>query len=119
VDGTLEVDQAAQSYIDGIAPEHRQLFDRMHRLVAAVHPTAAVVLSYKMPTYVVGPRRLHVGVWKHGVSIYGWKQGDISAFVARHPTTKTSTGTIRLRPEHSDNISDDELCDLVRAGLGD
>src|SRR5580692_11444000 len=106
MDGTLEVDQAAQSYIDGIAPEYRPLFDRMHRLVAAVHPTAAVVLSYKMPTYVVGPRRLHVGVWKHGVSIYGWKQGRDGGFTARHPALRTGQGTIRLREEDAAGISD-------------
>ena len=30
------------------------------------------LLSYHIPTYEVGRRRLYVGVWKHGVSIYGW-----------------------------------------------
>ena len=35
-------------------------------------PEADVALSYAMPTYQVGTNRLHVGVWKHGVSLYGW-----------------------------------------------
>ncbi len=64
---------------DGIAPEHRPLFDRLHRLILAAHPGAAVVLSYKIPTYKVGGRRLYVGVWKHGVSIYGWQQAATPA----------------------------------------
>ncbi|MEA2590759.1 MAG: hypothetical protein QOD62_590, partial [Actinomycetota bacterium] len=50
-----------RDYIDAIAPEHRPLFDRLHRLVLAVYPDAAVVLSYQIPTYKVGRRRLFVG----------------------------------------------------------
>ncbi len=25
--------------------------------------------------YIDGRRRLYVGAWKHGLSIYGWQQG--------------------------------------------
>jgi uncharacterized protein YdhG (YjbR/CyaY superfamily) len=111
------VDDGVRDYIDAIAPEHRPLFDRLHRLVLEVHPEAAVVLSYQMPTYKVGRQRLFLGVWKHGVSIYGWDQGRDAGFIARHPGLKTSKGTIRLRPEDAAGILDDELRDLVRAAL--
>lgn len=111
------IDEAAQRYIDAIAPEHRPLFDRLHRLILAVHPDAAVVLSYKIPTYKVGDRRLHVGAWKHGLSIYGWQQGRDDAFTSRHPALKTSKGTLQLRPEDAAAIPDEELSDLVRAAL--
>jgi uncharacterized protein YdhG (YjbR/CyaY superfamily) len=111
------IDEDAQGYIDRIAAEHRPLFDRLHRLILATYPDAAVVLSYKMPTYRVGNRRLHVGAWKHGVSIYGWQQGGADAFTARHSALKTSKGTLRLRPEDAATISDGELSDLVRAAL--
>jgi uncharacterized protein YdhG (YjbR/CyaY superfamily) len=106
-----------RDYIDAIAPEHRPLFDRIHRLVLEVRPDAAVVLSYGMPTYKVGGRRLFVGVWRHGVSVYGWQEGRDGGFTARHPELRTSTGTIRLRPEDAAGIGDDELRDLVRAAL--
>jgi len=106
-----------QRYIDGIAPEHRPLFDRLHRLILAAHPDAAVVLSYQIPTYKVGSRRLYVGAWKHGVSIYGWPQGREAGFTSRHPASKTSKGTIQLRPEDAAGISDEELGGLVRAAL--
>jgi hypothetical protein len=76
-----------------------------------------VVLSYKIPTYKVGPRRLYVGVWKHGVSIYGWDHGRDAGFNARHPELKTSKGTIQLRPGDAAGIPDDEFRDLVRAAL--
>ena len=92
------MDDAVRDYIDAIAPEHRPLFDRLHRLIVEVHPDAAVVLSYQMPTYKVGRQRLFLGVWKHGVSVYGWRQGQDGGFTERHPELKTSKGTVRLRP---------------------
>lgn len=113
------IDQQVQDYIDGIASEHRPLFDRVHRLVMELHPEADVVLSYRLPTYKVGKRRLHVGVWKHGVSLYGWQQGRESELVERHPGLKTSKGTIRLSPEDAASLADDELGDLVHAALDD
>ncbi len=111
------MDAAVQEYIEAIAPEHRPLFDRLHRLILEAHPDAAVVLSYQIPTYKVGRRRLFVGAWKHGISIYGWQQGRDDTFTARHPELKTGRGTIQLRPDAAAGIPDDELRDLVRAAL--
>jgi uncharacterized protein YdhG (YjbR/CyaY superfamily) len=111
------VDEAVQAYIDGIAADHRPLFDRLHGLVLDVHPDADVVLSYDMPTYKVGRRRLFLGAWKHGVSIYGWGQGHDAGFTARHPALKSGKATIQLRPEDAAAIPDDEFRDLVRAAL--
>lgn len=111
------MDDGVRDYIDAIAPEHRPLFDRLHRLVLEVHPEATVMLWYQMPTYEVGRQRLFVGVWKHGVSIYGWDQGRDAGFIARHPGLKTSKGTIRLRPQDAAGIPDDGLLDLVRTAL--
>ena len=62
------MDDAARDYIEAIPAGQRPLFDRIHRLVRELHPDAGVVLSYKMPTFVVGDRRLYVGAWRHGVS---------------------------------------------------
>jgi uncharacterized protein YdhG (YjbR/CyaY superfamily) len=98
-------------------PRAPALFDRLHRLVLEAHPDAEVVLSYKMPTYKVGRHRLYVGVWKHGVSIYGLQQGRDAGFITRHPQLKTSKGTIQLRPDDAAGVSDDEFRDLMRAAL--
>ncbi|HEV2012441.1 MAG TPA: DUF1801 domain-containing protein [Candidatus Dormibacteraeota bacterium] len=111
------MDEGVRAYIDAIAPEHRPLFDRLHRLVLEAHPDAALVLSYQIPTYRVGRRRFFVGAWKHGVSIYGWDQGRDAGFTARHPELKTGKGTIQLRPATAASIPDDEFRDLVRAAL--
>jgi uncharacterized protein YdhG (YjbR/CyaY superfamily) len=111
------MDSEVRAYIDGIDPAHRPLFDRLQRLILEEHPEASVVLSYAIPTYKVGRRRLFLGAWKHGVSIYGWNHGQDGGFVARHSKLKTSTGTIQLRPEEAAQIPDDEFRELVRAAL--
>ncbi len=76
-----------------------------------------MVISYQIPTYKVGRRRLYVGAWKHGISIYGWPQDRDGGFTARHPELRTSKGTIRLRPEDAASIGDDELLGLISAAL--
>jgi uncharacterized protein YdhG (YjbR/CyaY superfamily) len=111
------MDEAVGAYIAGIDPANRALFDRIHRLTLAAHPDAAVVISYGIPTYKAGSRRLFVGAWKHGVSIYGWQEGRDAGFAARHPALKSGKATIRLTPEDAKGIADDELRDLVRAAL--
>jgi uncharacterized protein YdhG (YjbR/CyaY superfamily) len=111
------VDEAVQSYLDGIDPEFRPLFNRIHELVMTAYPDAVVVLSYKIPTYKVGRRKLHVGAWKHGLSLYGWSQDRVGDFTERHPALRTSKGTIQLRPRDAAAISDEELSELVDAAL--
>ena len=52
------MDDAARGYIEAIPPERRPLFDRLHRLVLTAYPDVTVGLSYGIPTYRVGKRRL-------------------------------------------------------------
>ena len=111
------MDEGVRDYIAAIDPAYRPLFDRLQRLVLETHPEAAVVLSYKIPTYKVGRRRLFVGVWQHGLSLYGWDQGRDAGFIARHARLKTSKGTLQLSPTDAAEVSDDELRDLIRAAL--
>ncbi len=108
---------AVRAYIDAIPPEHRPLFDRLHELIVTAHPGAELTLSYRMPTYRAGKRRLFVGAWRHGISIYGWQQDRDGGFSARHPELVTSKGTIQLRPGDAAGISDDEFIGLARAAL--
>jgi uncharacterized protein YdhG (YjbR/CyaY superfamily) len=111
------MDDAVKAYIDAIAPEQRPLFDRLHLLVLKTRPNAEVVISYKIPTYKVGRKRLFLAVWKHGISIYGWNQGEDAGFGARHPELITGRGTIQLRPADLAAIPDEEFGELVRAAL--
>lgn len=102
---------------DRVAPEHRPLFDRLRALVLEVAPDATERLSYGMPTYVVGRRKLSLGGWKHGLSVYGWGENRDGGFLAAHPELRTSKGTIQLRPEQAEHITDEELRALFRAVL--
>ena len=111
------MDEQVQAYLDAVPAVTRPLFDRVHRLVTEVYPAAQVVLSYRMPTYVVGVRRLHVGAWKHGLSLYGWEPGRDAGFAARHPELDSGRGTLRLPHGTADGLTDDELRDLLRAAL--
>jgi hypothetical protein len=115
--GSARIDEAVLGYIETIPAGHRPLFDRLHQLILRARPDVSVVLSYKMPTYKAGGRRLYLAAWQHGVSIYGWRKDEDGGFVERHPGLKTSTGTIRLRPADADGISDEEFLGLMRAAL--
>lgn len=106
-----------QAYIDGIPPRHRPLFDRLHQLILTAHPAAEVTLSYKMPVYKAGKRRLFLAVWKHGISVYGWQGDRDGGFASRHPELVTSRGTIQLRPEDAAGIGDEEFIGLASAAL--
>jgi len=112
------MDDAVRGYVDALSARNRALFDRVHGLILDVHPDAIVALSYKMPSYQVGSRRIYVGVWQHGVSLYGWGGDRDAGFTARHPDLISGRATIRLRSgPAADAIDDDELRDLFRAAL--
>ncbi len=113
----MRVDRDVQAYIEALDPARRPLFDRLHTLVLAEHPDAQVVLSYGMPAYRVGRRRLNLGVWKHGVSVYGWRSDRDGGFVARHPTLASGKGTIRISPAAAAEIRDEELRALLGGAL--
>ena len=114
---TTGIPPEVQVYIDDIPSSYRPLFDRLHRLILAARPGVQVTLSYKMPAYQAGKRRIYVGAWKHGISVYGWGKDRAAEFIARHPELVTSTGTIQLRPEDAAAISDEEFLGLAHAAL--
>jgi hypothetical protein len=114
---TIGIPPDVQAYIDGIPSGHRPLFDRLHRLILTAQPGVQLTLSYKMPAYQAGKRRIYVGAWKHGISVYGWGKDRAAEFTSRHPELVTSTGTIRLRPEDAAAISDEEFISLARTAL--
>lgn len=110
------MDDAVRRYRDEIDPEYRAVFDRLHRLIIDTCPDADVGLSYGMPTYRLGRRRLNVAVWKHGVSLYVSPSRD-GGFSARHPELVAGKGTIKLRPDEAARIPDTEFRDLAHVAL--
>src|SRR5258705_1310178 len=91
------MDRSVRDYIAAIAPDQRPLFDRLHRLILEANPKIVITFAYKMPTYEVGRRRLHIAAWKHWVSIYRVGEDPDAGFTARHPELKTVQGWIQVR----------------------
>lgn len=106
-----------RAYIAAIKPTHQPLFGRVSGLIHEIFPDVTVDIAYKMPVFKVGGRSLNVGVWSHGLSIYGWLDGRDGGFTLRHPEMTSGKGTIRLPLTAADAISDDELRALVREAL--
>lgn len=113
------VDPKAQDYIEGIAPETRPLFDRVHGLILGEFPDVEVGLAYGMPTYRCGDRRLYMGAWKHGVSLYGWPDDGALSILGRHPELSSGRGTLKITHAVAEDISDGELVELFRTALGE
>ena len=103
-------------YLDEMDSKYRPVFDRLHRLMVAACPDAELVLSYGMPTFRFGRRRLNVGAWQHGLSLYVSPNRD-GGFSVRHPALAAGKGTIKLRPADAADITDAEFQDLFRAAL--
>ena len=111
-------DADVQAYVDAVPPERRPLFDRVDALIGEAFPDVRTTISYAMPTYVVGRHRLYVGVWRHGLSFYGWNSGRDGGLSERHPELVSGSGTLRLTFRVAGRITDDELRAFVRATLG-
>lgn len=111
------MDAKLQAYIDAIAPQFRPLFDRLHAIMTATQPDAAFVFAYNMPTFRMGKRRLHLAVWQHGVSIYGWRRDNDGGFSERHRALLSGKSTLRLRPEDAVAISDEAFAGLLGGAL--
>ena len=113
----MEMDPAVRAYVEAIDSEQRPLFDRIHALVHEAVPDVALAISYQIPTYKVGRRRLYLAAWKHGVSLYGWGADRDGGFSARHPELRSGRGTIQIRSEQAGLIPDEEFRALARAAL--
>ena len=115
---TTPVPADVEAYLDAIPPEHRPMWDRVDRLVRSLHPDVEVRITYDMPTFVVGERRLPIGVWKHGLSLYGLHESNDAGFIERHPELSSGRGTVKLPTARADEFTDDELLATLAAVLG-
>lgn len=109
-------DDAVRRYLEEMDGGSRPVFDRLHRLITAMCPDVTLALSYGMPTYRTGRRRLNIGAWKHGLSLYV-SPGRDGGFSERHPGLASGKGTVRLTPADAARIPDAEFQDLIRAAL--
>jgi len=106
------MDEAVQRYIDAIPKPKRELFDRLQAIILDLYPDAKIEISYKMPSYKVGPRRIYLGVWKRGVSLHAV---DIAPFKARHPAIKTGRGSLNFTL--SDEVPEADVRDAIKRSI--
>jgi uncharacterized protein YdhG (YjbR/CyaY superfamily) len=111
VPGALPPD--VQAYIDALDPDHRRLFDHLHRLILDEQPEANVVISYQIPLYKVGSRHVGLNAGRpDGVTLTTTSPDHIDAFRTRHPRFKTSKASIQFRLD--DELPDDDIRDVIR-----
>jgi hypothetical protein len=106
------MDPTVQRYIDAIPERHRPLFDRLQLLILALYPNAEIVLSYQIPTYKVGRRRVFLGLWKGGVSLHGVPVED---FKQRHPSIKTGKGSLNFKL--TDELPEADIRDVITRAM--
>ena len=106
------MDPAVQAYFDAIPETHRPLFDRLHSLILELYPDARVVISYGIPTYRVGRRRVYLGLWKEGVSLHAV---SVEAFRQRHPSIKTGKGSLNFRL--TDELPEADIRDVIQRAM--
>ena len=77
--GETGMSDGVRRYRDEMDSEHRPLLDRLHQVIVATCPDTEATLSYGMPAYRVGRRRLNIGAWKHGLSLYTYRRPGTAA----------------------------------------
>jgi hypothetical protein len=93
------------------------MWDRVEGLVRELHPDVEVRMTYDLPTFVVGEHRLPVGVWRHGLSLYGLHEGNDAGLITRRPELCSGRGTVKLPSEHAESFTDAELKATLKAVL--
>ena len=102
-----------------IPSHHRELYDRVHRLVLEAHPRATTAMSYSMPSYVVGGSRLHVGRLEARPVVLRLERGTGRRVRRPAPGPRREQGDHQAAAEAAERIDDDELRDFFHATLAD
>ncbi len=113
----------AHEYVAAVPETHRALFERVDRLLREGRDDLETDLSYGILRYRrPGPARarrpaLYLGVWKHGVSLYGWSTDRDGGFGERHPDLLGGRGTLKLTQARAGEVPDEDLRALFAAAL--
>ena len=114
------IDEAAQNYLESLIPWEsgaRVQTERVIGLAFVACPEARVTVSYGIACIVAGKRRLYVGAWQHGLSLYGWSADRDAGFASRHRDLRSGKATLRLPPGVLKAMPDQELQEFVAATL--
>ena len=114
------IDKSAQNYLESLVPWEtgaRVQTERVIALAFAAYPEARVTVSYGIACVVAGKRRLYVGAWQHGLSLYGWSADRDAGFATRHRDLRSGKATLRLPPDVLAAMPDEELQEFIAATL--
>ena len=106
------LDQAVQTFIDTIPEAKRPLFDRLQTLILELYPDAEIAISYQIPAYKVGRRRVWLGLWKDGVSLHAI---DVETFRQRHPSIKTGKGSLNFKV--TDDLPEADIREVIQQAI--
>jgi hypothetical protein len=106
------MDPAVQGYIDAIPDRQRPLFDRLQSLILELYPDAEITISYGIPTYKIGRRRVYLGLWKAGVSLHAV---PVETFRQRHPSIKTGKGSLNFKV--TDELPEADIRAVIRSAI--
>ena len=83
-----------EDYLESLAPEVRQVLGEVRATIHAAVPEGEDLISYNMPTLVIGDRRIvHYAGWKKHVSLYPMPDdedlaGELAAYASGQGTVK-------------------------------
>ena len=110
--GAAAVPPEVAAYIDGLPPEHLELFLTLQRTILEAAPDVRVVLSYKLPTYIGPAGRVSLSSGRDGVSIVTVDPEPIRRFTATHPDLPS--GKVSVRFEGASGVPLADVGALVR-----
>ena len=97
-------------YIAAQSPEAQPRLRELRATIRAAVPEATEVISYGMPTYKYGGRRVHFGAAKRHCALYG---SAIDVFANELRDSRTLKGTVQFPLDQP--IPEELVCKLVRA----
>lgn len=68
---------SVEEYIAAQAPEAQPRLRELRAIIRATLPDAVEVISYGMPTYRLGRKRVHFGAAKRHCALYGVGEGTV------------------------------------------
>ena len=107
--------QIALDYNNKGKGEHKDLFEKLHKLIMEMYPTADNKVSYGILMYKIAKGWVALGYWKEGVSIYTMLPPLIKEFKLKHPTIKTGKGCINFRL--TDNIPVSDIKRVIKGAV--
>ena len=96
-----DVDKAVRSYLNAVPEARRARVMQLHDLILELFPTAAISMSYKMPTYRHEDGWVALANQKQHVALYTCGEHHIAPFREKYPHISTGKGCIRFRDKDS------------------